>query len=896
MRTKEKISSWLSALSAILLAVCFSAACSSTDDIVEPAVLKPGDVVTDFKRTTSYEGSKQFQDDLDAFNRYAFAVRALRWDYWMLASDGLKNPEDFFTVAPEELGKNDPAALEKYFDMLEKVCDSLDIYQAAMENLENNGILATSAETRGILSDGIGFGIACKSSAAMGRQAVMGILRAGGWSTDMHMLTELYKSLPDERRRGYSDAVTFWQDFSAGKLDNRSNLIFKDLYDMPGSVDAVDFREKCKEIGISPSTNVAVIGQKLAESGLNLIIDACPIDISKGVDIFNTVEAQHKVMFNSLKFKEDGTYDGINTEVWKEWAKVWGHNAANYGRNFQKFLDKAQVDFQSEFYTNWDEAKDWWIDNVFKDTYDFSANEVLFSDNLREACDDHGKSLGLTTLLRIKEIDGRPYEFVYLVDPATGKIRLGFVKDDNGNVVMFPGPDPTTRVVTVVNRQTGKRTTKTIVVKEGEETEEEVDLEFDEKLLEENPANGELTLKPSTSFEDKTGEGGYQRFTIVTNYLYYTYKTEDKWVTASIPSDANFLYVKLAKNDTGKERMGKVIVAATDSKGKVLKTVTLNITQQPYIEEENSIKAIPSSLVFDGKGGKLESSVSYPSGALYTGIDYDDELAGWLKISTKDVYGGSYTLVAEADPNGTGKERSGTITLFAAYNPEAIENAMHGNVDKKLVYATTILVKQAVGDVKPTFVPRTDIKYLKIFWRVRTTGGNWYSDDSNFITGEVIDYVSGGVNPIKVTKSANMLHVSGTKTGSLYKGYRCDITYSFNIKYSDEGVAEVTDLELKYDGVGSSNNFENPEQYKMDGTLKASNILVDRYNEYSDGDVFAGWDANEEEGLTISHFNLEYDVDSYYPGETPSMRKERTSLIYESNPTNRIYIDIQFGE
>ena len=891
MKIQKRISSWLSALSAVLLAVCFSAACSSTDDIVEPALLKPGDVVTDFKKTTSYESSKQFQDDLDAFNRYAFAIRALRWDYWMLASDGLKNPEDFFTVAPDELGKNDPAALEKYFNMLEKVCDSLDIYQAAMENLENNGILTTSAETRGTLSDGLGFGLACKSSAAMGRQAVMGVLRAGGWSTDMNKLTELYNSLPNSQRRGYSDAVTFWQDFSAGKLDNRSNQIFKSLYDAPTNLDAIDFSEKCKDIGISPSTNMAVIGQKLAESGENLIIDACPIDISKGVDIFNTAEAQWKVMFNSLKFKEDGTYDGINTEVWKEWAKVWGHNAANYGRDFQKFLDKAQVNFQSEFYTNWDEAKDWWIDNVFKDTYDFSANEVLFSDNLREACNDHGKSLGLTTLLRIKEIDGRPYEFVYLVDPATGKIRLGFVKDDNGNVVMYPGSEPTTRVVTVVNRQTGKRTTKTIVVKDGEETEEEIDLEFDEKLLDENPVNGELTLKPSTSFEDKTGEGGYQRFTIVTNYLYYTCMTEDKWLTASIPDDANFLYVKLAKNDTGKERMGKVIVAATDSKGTVLKTVTLDITQQPYVAEEYEISAIPSSLAFDGKGGKLESSVYYPSGALYTAFDYDDELIGWVNISTKNVYGGSYTLVVEADPNNTGKERSGNIILFAAYNAEALDNAIHGNIDKSQVYTTTILVKQAAGEVKPTFTPPTNITYLKIHWFVKTLGDN--SEYDTYEEADIIDYESGGVNPIKVTKSSNMLHVSGTKTGSLFKGFKCDITYSFNIKYSDEGVAEVTDLEVQYDGVLNT-TLVDPEQYRMDCSLKASNILLNKYNAYSNGDVFAGWDANVEEGLTISHFHMNFDLPKYNPDQT--LGKDHRTFNYNANPTNRIYIDIQCGE
>jgi hypothetical protein len=887
MKAKTHFGVCIPAMLAALFAMLFMTACStsSDDDFVEPPVAQQDETVSDFQQAVKYESTNQFKDDLDAFNRYAFAVRALRWNYWMLTSDSLKSPDDFFTVAPENLGKNAPEAFEQYLDILEKVCDSLDIYEAAMANLEDNGILATNSTTKGIISDALGFGIACKSSAAMGRQAVMGVLRSGGWSTDVHMLTELYNSLPDNQRRGYSDAITFWKDFSAGKLDNRSNLIFKSLYDMPGSLDAADFRDKCKEIGISPSTNMAVIGEKLAEAGANLIIDGCPINLGQGVDIFNTVEAQYQVMTNSFKFNKDGTYEGINTDVWKNYAKVWGHNVANYGRDFQKFMDKVQVDFQSEFFMNWDEGKDWWIDNVFKDVYDFTANEVLFSDNLREACNDHGKSLGLQTKAVIRTVNDRPYSFVYIVDPATGKIRLGFVRDDYGNIVIYPGPEPVTKTVTVVNRQTGKRATKTVVVQEGSDTDVEVDLEFDEEKLEENPENGELTLRPSTSYEDQTGAGGSVRFTIVTNYLYYNCTPEGDWLSASIPSDANFMYVKMTKNDTGKVRTGKVLLHATDSKGKVLKTVTLNVTQQPYIEEGGSVKASPSTLEFDANGGKLQSTITYSSGAVYTGIDYDDELSGWLSISSTDVYGGSFTLVAEANPNDTGKERSGTVTVYAAYNQEALDNAMNGNVDPKLVLSTTILVKQKTDAFEWRIDPNSIMFGAELYWLYNNGDVDRYFTDLdrlNTIWAVNIDNCE-----LKMAKKGEGFSVSASLTlrDTSTKNYPYDYEEyktSFDIsKTEDTKYGPVNNFVYEYYGSNKSGDY-------LKWTLKATEVPCTETDFHKGGWGHGSWRASEEKkNLKITSLEGERYAAT---ADTPTKR----TFTLSPNEKNTIHIYLGF--
>lgn len=704
----------------MLMFIAIGASCSSSDSTEEPVVIpETPDVVKNPVKVVQYGKSAQFKNDIDAVCQLAFVLRAMTWNYWMMVSDGLKQPEDFFTVAPEDLGKSQPQLMDQYLEMLAYLVNNTEKYEEAFDNLERNDILTKNAATRGIISDGLSFGVAAKSSAAMGRQAVMGIIRLGGWSTDANMLTKLYNEIPTAQRRGYSNAVDFWQDFSAGKLDDRSNVIFNNLYKINGDVDAMNFREKCNEIGITPSTNMAVITQKMANAGFNLIVDACPINLSQGIDLYNTVDAQMQVMTNSLKFKKnaDGTYsyDGLNTDVLKNWAQVWGHNVVNYGRDYAKFMDKMEAGWQEEYFTNWDEAKDWWMDNVFKDAYDFTANEQLFSDNLKEAFNDHGKSVGLITITKVQEVNGKEMTCVFLVDPETGKIKLGFTKDDKGNLQIFPGHDAKTKTITVVNRQTGERTTKKVDINKDKETIVEVDLRFDEELLEENPANGFLRLEPS-SWTDNTGDAVSQRVTIKTNYLYYQCKTDQDWIEASVARDANFLYVKLKKNDQGKdpkdkeskpaERKGTVVVMATDSKGQVLKQTTMNIVQKPYVEEKSEgwVRANPASVAMNGQGGTQLITLDHPFSFNHLGAKPDGSLSGWSSLTVSES---GYTLKVE--PNNTKEERSGSITFYAAVTASALDDVMNKGVkaDPELCATTVVIVKQAAGSTEVKLTPST---------------------------------------------------------------------------------------------------------------------------------------------------------------------------------------------
>jgi hypothetical protein len=252
---------------------------------------------------------------------------------------------------------------------------------------------------------------------------------------------------------------------------------------------------------------------------------------------------------------------------------------------------------------------------------------------------------------------GNPLSVVVMVDKETGETKLSFFTDENGHVLISPNGFGE-KTITVVNRNTGKRVTKEVIVKEDDPL---IEVEFDEIVLDENPKDGYITLADPELGDE--GSGGSYKTLIITNYLYYTCKTDDDWLSASIAHDANILYVKAAKNETGEERKGKVTVSATDSKGKVLKSTVLTFTQKLPEPTVYWVSANPSSLLFDSGGGVLETAVGY-------------------------------NLVVEANPNDTGAERSGTITVFAGSSAEAVQNAKNGKLDPENATSTMILVKQ----------------------------------------------------------------------------------------------------------------------------------------------------------------------------------------------------------
>ena len=753
MNKRIKPADLLFKLAILVMTALISVSCTKDSDTPEPD-LKPGDVVTDFKKVTQYSASRQFQTDLDALVTYALDIRAVRWAYYQMASKGGGDP---FSATPDDIESNAKCktGVKNLYDMIDQIVERADQYEEALQRLENSEVLTRSTSTtRGIISDAWDFMTGCKQTQTMGRKSVVTIMRELGWTSDAKKLKEIYDGLPSSLRRGYSNSNDFWRDFSKGTLDSRANQIFTNVYNYADP----EFGDKARDLGITPGKNVTVAGAQLIEKGAALVIDASPMStqLGYGKDLFGAVKA---------------TEDLVTKGDVKSFMQNVAGNLINYGRDAAKLAHKMQgLDI-----IYWEAADNFW-DNFGKDAATIYMNDVAFGDL------EKGGAELIPNMVRTHDKNGQEINLLVMVDTQRGKTIIGYVFDKDGNIIANPEL-PGQKQITVVNRNTGKRTTKTVPVKKDEETD--VETEFDEEQLEENPKDGYIEMNPKSLGDE--GTGGSYKAMIVTNYLYYTCKTEDDWVSASVASDMNYLYVKLSKNETGKERSGKVTVSATDSKGKVLKSTVLVVKQTLPEPTEYWVSATPSSVVFDAKGGKQEVMIDHSNELNHLDIDWSDELNGWVKIEWKESTTG-WNVVVDADPNGTESERSGIITVYAGASEEAIKNAKNGNLNPELVAKTNIVVKQAAPEA---------IDYAK------TIIGKWYN--AHISTGsQDVDNVIGfeftkdgkytwfdysvirktGTNNLRRTLDTSDQYVSGTYTVS---GNKITLNRSSGNGYAWEG-------------------------------------------------------------------------------------------------------------
>lgn len=642
-------------------------ACSSGNDEPEP-IIQPGETVTDFKKVKQYDNTAQFQNDLDALVTFAFDIRAVRWTYYLMASNG-RNGEPF-SVQPEDIEgkKYSKAYAEGLYDMIDEIVERSGQYEEALQRLEDSDVLTrpTTASTRGILSDAWDFTNSCKKTQTMGRKSVVTIMRELGWTNDAKKLQEVYNGLPSTLKRGYSNSNDFWSDFSKGKLDSRANQVFVNVYNYADP----DFGDKARDLGITPGKNITVAGAELIEKGANLVIDASPISTQLGYG---------KDLYGAAKATEDLVTKG---DV-KGFMQNVTNNLINYGRDAAKLVHQMQgLDI-----IYWDAADNFW-DNFGKDAATIYTNDIAFGNY-----DDGGGEL-IPNMVRTHDKNGQEINLLVMVDTQSGKTVIGYVFDKDGNIIANPEL-PGTKQITVVNRHTGKRTTKTVPVPKDKDTV--VETEFnDEVVLDENPKDGYIEVKSSPFSIPSTG-GNYKAM-IVSNYLYYTCASKDDWLSASIASDVNYLYFKASTNDTGKERRGSITVSATDSKGKVLKSAVLTVVQQIPEKKEEWISATPSSLQFDAKGGKQEVTIDHSNALNYIVAVVGDDLVGWCDLTSKETATG-WNYVVDVNPNDTGKERSGTFTIYAAASQEYQARALkEGVFDPDVVQATTVIVKQAAGE------------------------------------------------------------------------------------------------------------------------------------------------------------------------------------------------------
>lgn len=804
----------------VLMAVIPMLTCCGFED--NSPAWEVGDTVDEFVKVTQYSDSKVFQDDLDALVTYSLDARAVRWAYYALVSKGGgKNAP--FSSTMDDLDNNQACkkATQDLYNYIDGIVDRADEYEEMLSNLEATGILSTPT-TRGILSDIFDFVTGCKKAGTVSRKSTVTTMRELGWTSNPAKLKELYNTIPSELRRGYTDHVAFWRDFSAGKLDNRASQIYVNLYNYADQ----DFGEKARDLDITPGKNITVVGAELIEKGAAIVIDASPMStqLGYGKDLYGAITATEKLV-------KEGDVKGFLQNA--------ANNLVNYGRDAAKLADKMRgLDI-----IYWENGDTFW-DYVGKDMATIWYNDVCFSEEYKNILDNGEGERLVPNLVKTKDANGEEITLVVLLDEGTGHVSISYVLDKDGNVITNP-QIPGQKKITVVNRHTGKRTTKPVTVKPDGDTDVEVDLAYDETLLEEEPENGDLQLKPS-SINDKTGEGGYHRIAIITNYLYYTCKTESDWIKCEIPSDVNFMYVKVTDNQTKKERSGKITVAATNSKGKVLKTVVLPITQQPYIEPEITITADPSSLTFTGAEDTKVVWASIPSGIKSWGAEAENDLIGWADVEPyldEETYPAVKVSVAE---NTTGEERSGTFYIWASNDEKG----------KKLDYKTTVVVKQlpqgpsgnfkfynAMIEVYATTVDDRDQRQYDIY----TNGGVWTPEKS----GKTDEKFT-------VTETSDGYHIYAERD-RVKEGKRANekIILSFDVHIKDGQLGEVTDIRF----LNVWPDVLNSTMVKVDtaSVKRLPFVTTEHKNAY----IYSGfscelatWEASEENGtLKDWYFN-----------------------------------------
>ena len=201
MNKRFRLLNLLLTLVILVVTALISVSCTKESDIPDPD-LKPGDVVTDFKKVTQYSASKQFQTDLDALVTYALDIRAVRWAYFQMASKGLGSTEPF-SATPDDIENNEKCKIgvKNLYDMIDQIVERADQYEEALQRLEDSEVLTRSTTTtRGVLSDAWDFMFSCKKTQTMGRKSVVTIMRDLGWTSDAMKLKEIYDGLPASLR------------------------------------------------------------------------------------------------------------------------------------------------------------------------------------------------------------------------------------------------------------------------------------------------------------------------------------------------------------------------------------------------------------------------------------------------------------------------------------------------------------------------------------------------------------------------------------------------------------------------------------------------------------------------------------------------------------------------
>lgn len=775
MERRNMLSKYAALVIMVLVLVAGLAACASSKDEVE----SPVDAVKNPTKVVRYEESNSFKNDLEAMMDYAHALQAMRWAAMCVMSNDFMY-DDLSQCAPIEDVERNTTSMPRLFQIEQYIVEHADAYQEAFERLEEGGVFDDPAKTRNILSDGLAFIFGCRQSQVLGRKSVLAVMQKTGSTTNPAELERLFDIIPAEQRRGYNDAVTFWKDFSAGRLDSRANVIFQNLY----TYDYINFGSTAKDMGISPAGNMSKTTADLVEKGGSLIIDVAPGNLGSSLgyakDIWQTYQVTEEVGKHAIKGE-------LSAEDGKKVLQQIFNLSCNYADQLKNFKETGKFEGTMNLIDDWDFF-------AAVDILNTAGNTMVFSDEFKQLFPPELKQQITSETVTITDKNGNQIPLIILRDNATGDIRVSFTLDKDGKIIMLP-KDFGTKTLTVVDRQ-GRRHTKTVIVDKDKPTEVEIDLEEleeeDVTVLEDEPENGYIYLQPGSIY-DKYGLSGTEEVRVRTNYLYYKAfaDQESKWLSAKERSDMSQVVITYAANDTGEQRQGKVYVVCTNKDGKVLKQEVIKVTQDPKEATGDLIWATPSSISFDAEGGKQNIVLGSHPGYSFIGCVEGNDLAGWCYLEAVDSDPGSPTYAVNCEPNTTGEERSGVVTFYTANSKSALEDVLYNGVkaDGTNVASTTVLIKQLAGSGGGNLeVSGVDLKFGQI--KVQSSiydSPTWLSDTYGYYSYDKI-WISD-TYLTEITKTENSWHIE-YRVDNDHSSYPRIMTVSFDLDDINKGIEQ----------------------------------------------------------------------------------------------------------
>lgn len=775
MERRNMLSKYAALVIMVLVLVAGLAACASSKDEVE----SPVDAVKNPTKVVRYEESNSFKNDLEAMMDYAHALQAMRWAAMCVMSNDFMY-DDLSQCAPIEDVERNTTSMPRLFQIEQYIVEHADAYQEAFERLEEGGVFDDPAKTRNILSDGLAFIFGCRQSQVLGRKSVLAVMQKTGSTTNPAELERLFDIIPAEQRRGYNDAVTFWKDFSAGRLDSRANVIFQNLY----TYDYINFGSTAKDMGISPAGNMSKTTADLVEKGGSLIIDVAPGNLGSSLgyakDIWQTYQVTEEVGKHAIKGE-------LSAEDGKKVLQQIFNLSCNYADQLKNFKETGKFEGTMNLIDDWDFF-------AAVDILNTAGNTMVFSDEFKQLFPPELKQQITSETVTITDKNGNQIPLIILRDNATGDIRVSFTLDKDGKIIMLP-KDFGTKTLTVVDRQ-GRRHTKTVIVDKDKPTKVEIDLEEleeeDVTVLEDEPENGYIYLQPGSIY-DKYGLSGTEEVRVRTNYLYYKAfaDQESKWLSAKERSDMSQVVITYAANDTGEQRQGKVYVVCTNKDGKVLKQEVIKVTQDPKEATGDLIWATPSSISFDAEGGKQNIVLGSHPGYSFIGCVEGNDLAGWCYLEAVDSDPGSPTYAVNCEPNTTGEERSGVVTFYTANSKSALEDVLYNGVkaDGTNVASTTVLIKQLAGSGGGNLeVSGVDLKFGQI--KVQSSiydSPTWLSDTYGYYSYDKI-WISD-TYLTEITKTENSWHIE-YRVDNDHSSYPRIMTVSFDLDDINKGIEQ----------------------------------------------------------------------------------------------------------